>query len=41
MKFDDKVDLRRAKTILMSHEATQDLAYLVEGRIKDLERGVR
>ena len=41
MKFDDKVELKRAKSILMRHEATEDLAHLVEGRIRDVERGVR
>lgn len=41
MRFEDKKDLRRAKTILQQHEATEDLAYLLDGRIRDVERGVR
>jgi len=41
MNEDDLIELRRAKSILKRHEATDDLAYLVEGRILDVQRGIR
>lgn len=41
MNEEELIELRRAKSILKRHEATNDLAFLVEGRIKDMHRGVR
>ena len=41
LRFEDKKELRLAKSILERHEATEDLAHLVDGRIRDVERGVR